>query len=135
MSNEIIKVLDALAEKLGIAVDWTEQNVLPYAQMLCEKYITYQTAISIAWIIIGLMLCVVAVLCIRKFKHILSEFHKSDRRYTTGEEDAELAVLLLGAAIFIAIGLSLLFYFTFNLVTCLTFPEKLIFDYIQTFNA
>ena len=32
MSNEIIKVLDALSDKLGIAVDWTSENVLPYLQ-------------------------------------------------------------------------------------------------------
>lgn len=32
MRDEIIKVLDDLSERLGIAVDWTSQNVLPYLQ-------------------------------------------------------------------------------------------------------
>lgn len=32
MSVEVIKVLDALVEKFGIAIDWTSANVLPYLQ-------------------------------------------------------------------------------------------------------
>ena len=34
MSEEIIKVLDALAEKFGVAVDWTSANVIPYLEQL-----------------------------------------------------------------------------------------------------
>lgn len=30
MSDEIIKVLDDLSKRAGIAIDWTSQNVLPY---------------------------------------------------------------------------------------------------------
>lgn len=30
MSEEVIKILDALAEKFGLAIDWTSANVLPY---------------------------------------------------------------------------------------------------------
>ena len=29
MSNEIIKVLDGLSERLGIAIDWSSQNLIP----------------------------------------------------------------------------------------------------------
>lgn len=39
MSQEIIKVLDNLCEKFGIAIDWTSQNVKPYLQELfCKVY-------------------------------------------------------------------------------------------------
>lgn len=34
MSEEVIKILDALAEKFGLAIDWTSANVLPYLQQL-----------------------------------------------------------------------------------------------------
>lgn len=37
MSEEIIKVLDALGEKFGIAIDWTGENVLPYVEELFQK--------------------------------------------------------------------------------------------------
>lgn len=37
MGEEIIKVLDALAEKFGLAIDWTSNNVIPYLETLCGK--------------------------------------------------------------------------------------------------
>ena len=54
MRDEIIKVLDDLSEWLGIAVDWTSQNVLPYLQELCDKYISYEIWTSIVYILICL---------------------------------------------------------------------------------
>lgn len=47
MSEEIIKILDALADKFGIAIDWTSSNVLPYLQQLCTKYVRCEIATSI----------------------------------------------------------------------------------------
>lgn len=54
MRDEIIKVLDDLSERLGIDVDWTSQNVLPYLQELCDKYISYEIWTSIVYILICL---------------------------------------------------------------------------------
>lgn len=34
MSEDIIKVLDNLAQKFGIAIDWTSQNAMPYLEDL-----------------------------------------------------------------------------------------------------
>lgn len=42
MSDEIIKVLDDLSRRLGIAVDWTSSNALPYLQQLAQKYVNYK---------------------------------------------------------------------------------------------
>lgn len=47
MSDEIIKVLDALAEKFGIAVDWTRQNIQPYIEDLCHRIVGYELTTSI----------------------------------------------------------------------------------------
>ena len=53
MSEEIIKVLDALAEKFGLAVDWTASNVIPYLEQLCGKYVNYEMVTSIVWIVLS----------------------------------------------------------------------------------
>ena len=37
MSEKIIKVIDALADKFGLAIDWTSANVMPYVQDLTGK--------------------------------------------------------------------------------------------------
>lgn len=44
MSNEVIKVLDHICDKFGIAIDWSSSNVMPYLQDLMvrmTKYVTY----------------------------------------------------------------------------------------------
>ena len=54
VSEQIIQVLDALGEKIGIAVDWTSQNVVPVAQQICERYIRYEIVMSILWMVLEL---------------------------------------------------------------------------------
>lgn len=34
MNDEIIKVFDYIGDKLGIVIDWTQQNIQPYLQDL-----------------------------------------------------------------------------------------------------
>ena len=41
MSDEIIKVLDYIADKLDIAIDWTAENVIPYVEEVVGKFVTY----------------------------------------------------------------------------------------------
>lgn len=39
MSQEIIKVFDYIGEKLGIAIDWTQENVMPYLEDLVGRFV------------------------------------------------------------------------------------------------
>ena len=73
MSDEVIKILDALAEKFGIVIDWTSQNVLSYLQQLCDKYVTYEIATSIMWLVIGVILTLFGIYFVVKGKRL----HKS----------------------------------------------------------
>lgn len=61
MSEEIIKVLDYLGEKFGIAIDWTQENVFPYLQDLLSRFAGYRIAISIFWIIAAIAGCFLTV--------------------------------------------------------------------------
>lgn len=69
MSEEVIKVLDALAEKFGLAIDWTSANVLPYLQQLCGKYVTYEITTSVVWMLIGICLLFIGKYVIGKAKY------------------------------------------------------------------
>lgn len=57
-SEQIIQVLNALCEKMGIVVDWTAQNAIPVAQKVCERFIHYEITRAILAMI--LWLCVIA---------------------------------------------------------------------------
>ena len=58
MSDAIIKVLNELCDKFGIAIDWTSDNVVPYLQDLMVRYSKYVCYTSIMWLVIGLILSV-----------------------------------------------------------------------------
>ena len=57
MSEEIIKVLDYLGEKFGVAIDWTQENVLPYLQDLLSRFAGYRITVSVFWIIAAIAGC------------------------------------------------------------------------------
>ena len=41
MDNKIIEVLDYMGEKLGIAIDWTSENVMPQVMEFMGRYKVY----------------------------------------------------------------------------------------------
>lgn len=59
MSEQIIKILEYMGEKIGIAIDWTQENVIPYAEDLARRFVTYnivEVALSIlAFVIAGIV--------------------------------------------------------------------------------
>ena len=75
VSSEIIEVLDYLGEKLGIAIDWTSNNVLPYLQTLVDKFIQWEISTSIVWIAIAAFIIVMTITLInlKGFREINEE--------------------------------------------------------------
>lgn len=120
MSEEIIKVLDALAEKFGVAVDWTASNVIPYLEQLCGKYVNYEMVTSIVWIVLASIGMFVGYRIYKKMSKV--EY----------EEDGNsiFSNLVFGA---ISVVLSIVICTQiFDIVTCLTFPEKIIIEELQS---
>ena len=69
MSQEIIKVLDYLAQQLGVAIDWSAENVWPQVMDILGRYRLLEMISSglmiiaeIAMIVFGL---IVAIKCIK----------------------------------------------------------------------
>lgn len=65
MSSEIIEVLNALCEKLGVAVDWSAQNVLPQFYNLLDRYSRYMIARNVAEIVLGAVFIVLSIVAMR----------------------------------------------------------------------
>lgn len=128
MSEEVIKILDALAEKFGLAIDWTSANVLPYLQQLCGKYVTYEIATSVVWILIGICLLFVGKYVIGKTKYYYGKYEED------WSSDYDVATILFGILAGCAIvgGIIVILCQTFDIVTCITFPEKIIIEELQS---
>ena len=129
VSDQIIEVLEALFEKFGIAIDWTGQNVLPYVQELMKRAVSYELWTSVMGIVFFLLFTGICWFIVWRLSKT-PDF----RWYDVFEEGAPTI-----AAIFATIGAFLTIFSiigiiaqTTDIITCLTFPEKIIFDMIQS---
>lgn len=70
MSDEIIKVLEYLSEKVGLAIDWTSEKVasdiMPYLQEVYHRCVVWGIVQNLIGVFVGLVLIVSAVVILRK---------------------------------------------------------------------
>ena len=123
MSKEIIEVLDALSDRLGMSIDWTQNNIIPYLQEICNKYVNYEIATSIVWIVVGVLFLVAAIWAVKKAIKVNND--------TSIDED--VTALLVCVLVVLAVALSVIGVITileqvFDIITCYTFPEKIIIE-------
>ena len=128
VSGEIIKVLDALAEKFGIAVDWTSKNVVPYLEQLCGKYINYEIATSIFYMLPFIGICIIGIVL---FNQIRKNKEFGVERYSCIEDDYTCRCLAyVGVAVIFFLGIFFISIQIIDIITCYTFPEKIILEEI-----
>ena len=117
MSDEIIKVLDDLSERAGIAIDWTSQNVVPYVSELATRIIAYEIWTSAAWITIA---AIVFLIAWKMTKNMCKE-DRFDEEW------------ILGWGIRIVIGLfcfTVIGFEVFDIIEAVALPEKTLYDFI-----
>lgn len=126
ISEQVIEVLNYLCEKIGITVDWTSANILPYLSVLCEKYIHYEIATSAVWLLVGIIGINVFLVFIRKV--IRKAVAKLEEDFCSEFWAMFLAICVI--ALIISIWTSL--HQIFDIIECCTIPEKVILEYIQS---
>ena len=116
MSDEIIKLLDDLGQRFGIAIDWSSDNVLPYLQDLVRRFTTYEIATSIMWLTIGMIFLLAGIIFSIKIV-------KSKNRDIHGAA--------LFSVILALIGVVMVVWQISDMITCYTIPKKMIFEYLN----
>lgn len=53
--QDIVSVLDALCDKVGIAIDWSAENIAPQLEAFVERYGTYLAASSIFGLVLSVL--------------------------------------------------------------------------------
>ncbi len=130
VSDQIIKVLDNLCDKFGLAIDWSSKNVQPYLKELMAKCVNYKFSIATMWLISGIILFIIScigikigIFCKKKYDEI--------EELTDWDVAATLTWVLSGAGMIGSV--SMIFSNIITIITCRTFPEKIIVDMIQTY--
>jgi len=124
MSEEIIKILDDLAQRFGIAIDWTAANVMPYLQDLFDRFILWEIWTSVVWLALGVLMIVIPLAI---FVHVVRQT-KKDEDYD-GDWFWDLGVIF--ALISFVLGVIISMCQIFDIVEALTIPEKTLIDYIN----
>lgn len=127
VSEQIIKVLDNLCQKFGMVIDWTSDNVMPYLQELCSRFINYEIVTSIAWVIITLVICMICwIVFITTFKKA-KEF-KWDEDFFIVWINCFALVFSIGFSIATIIVIA---FQTFDILEAIYLPEKTIYEFIS----
>ena len=126
MSEELIKVFDYLADKFGIVIDWTSENVTPYLLDLFQRIKTYNIVVNIFWICVGIILFIISIFLIKT----LIKWDKSDEYaddWVAGGVLAFLLVFMILAPVFFFSGIS-------DLIESIYIPEKIVLEMISDIN-
>lgn len=116
ISDELIKACEYFGEKIGIAADWSNENIVPYIKELCGKYIKWEIATSIIWLIILMIAAVLLGLCIRYFIKI--------------EYDDELWLPVIVASVLI---IGFIIFNIFNITKAVVFPELMLYQELSKY--
>lgn len=124
ISSQIIEVLDHLCSKFGVAIDWSQENVLPYLQELTTKYISWEVTTSWAWFAFGAILFIIAIALF-----ILAYFAIKKDWLHDGEF---LGVMFIVIGICLCVPAVIIIMVQIgDILTCNYFPEKLIIEYVK----
>ena len=129
MSDEIIKILNDLGERLGIAIDWSSQNVMPYLQDLMDRYINLEIVSSVIWIVISVL--AIAGTLVFSLKFVPYAKKRSDEERWSDWNIAMKACMVI-SIIVVLIFLFMVLWQIFDIVTCCIMPEKIILDYLTS---
>lgn len=131
ISNEIVKIFDAIAERLGVAIDWSSENIIPYLEQLFDKYVKYEIATSIVYLVFGVVLLILGVFGIKLTKKFMAKYHEIKRTNPFSEYNIAAVMTGVGVGVAFLVGTIVILVQCFDIVTCLTFPEKFILEELK----
>ena len=116
-SSQFIEVLDALCDKIGIAIDWTSQNVMPYVTDPAARIIAYEIWTSAAWIVIA---AIVFLIAWKMTKNLCKEDRFEDEWFS-----GWAIRIITGIIFFTVIVLQV-----FDIIEVVALPQKTLYDFI-----
>lgn len=130
MSEQIIQVLDALCDKFGIAIDWSSQNVMPYLQLMMQKYIRWEIFSSSMYVVTGILLLFSCYLWIKLAKYGKEQYKING---TCSMWDMGVDFACIGMVVCTVVGATMILSNIFTITRCLVFPELQTIQYIKEF--
>lgn len=125
-SENFINIMNAIGEKIGIAIDWTNQNIMPYMEQLCGRIVNYEMFTSIAWLVFAVVLLIIGIVLINKG----NKHRKNPERPCY--DDTYIPMIIIGIVCTVAFAIMAIEQVG-DIITCLTLPEKTIINFIMKY--
>lgn len=107
------QTLQELAKQFGLALDWSNENIIPYLRDLAQRVITYEFRSSIFWIVIGAIFILVGAVT------LFLAIRDDDGWFIITIFAWMIGILIIGKQIN-------------DIILCGTLPEKILLNYIQS---
>ena len=106
-NNELVELLKELANQMGVAVDWTSENIRPYIIDIMGRLAKYEIFTSVIWI----LLFAIIIFIVARLWKIAYKKYKDEDDYEFDEESLFwisilFALVIIGATLGIACQLS-----------------------------
>lgn len=122
MNEELANALTELANKFGIAIDWT----LPYVQELMNRIIKFEVATSIMWLVIGLIFVISIYWMIKLIKF----FQQKNKEQPYEVWDMWAGITFVLTIFFFIIGVGIIFQQVYDFIQCGILPEVIVLRYL-----
>lgn len=122
--NTGVEIVNALFEHLGMAVSVTAETISEWWPILVSKWAALEIGTSCVWLALGLVFVIGAIITLVKMAHAYSHYQDSKLNYD------EIGFISFVALCALAIGLIIVICQALDIISAITFPEKLIFDYV-----
>lgn len=117
-SQAFAKVLEYIVNSLGGVIDSKGADTVEYLKTLGSEIVAYKIGIAYMWEIVAIIAAVIGIVL------LIAGFIK--------DEDSSLWI----GGIILAVALTIALINGYTIIECKTFPEKVIFDYIeQVYNS
>ncbi len=123
-SEQLMYLIDEFAKGVGIVIDWTNDNIMPYLCDLITRYGQFHLTINSIMFVVCLL---VSILCVWGWLKVV-ECLNSDELYGLYDLDPIILIPLVTATLLSPIGL---LHFGYQMIQLFFIPEWFILEQLQ----
>lgn len=107
MDKDLCNVIDKIAEKIGVAIDWSSENVMPYIQDIIQRYRTMNIVNNIiVMTVCAIIITICVIVAVKITKGIINGLQNTESSIWFDTDYDDLSKLSIVTSVIIIILLS-----------------------------
>lgn len=108
MDKDLCNVIDKIAEKIGVAIDWSSENVMPYIQDIIQRYRTMNIVNNIiVMTVCAIIITICVIVAVKITKGIINGLQNTESSIWFDADYDDLSKLSIVTSVIIIILLLL----------------------------